>query len=79
METSWNTIFRLIAPYLIDKADEKEIERLLERSFKDELEEIARTEKDLDDVDWNNPPEVKRIDLKNSDLKTIIVQLGRSG
>ena len=76
---SWNTIFRLIAPHMIDQASEKEIERVLERAFEDKLRELAKDDKDLQPTKWEHVPELGSVDLKTEDLKTIIVQLRALG
>lgn len=79
-EESWNAIFGMIAPHIIDQATEKEVERALENGFRPYLDKIAETDKDLSPDKWAaSRPELRRVHLKNDDLKTIIVQLRALG
>src|SRR5690242_16730147 len=71
--------FRLVAPHMIDQADEDEIEGILEGSFKHELEEIAKNDEDLKQERWGYVPQFSSVRLKTEDLKTIIVQLRALG
>ena len=76
---SWNNIFRAIGPHMIDRASENEIGNILERAFRDELEEIASEDDGLKAEKWNGVPELKGVTLTTEDLKTIIVQLRALG
>jgi hypothetical protein len=78
-EESWNVIFGIIAPHIIDQATEKEVERALENGFRPYLEKIADTEEEFLAEKWEVRPELKRIHLENDDLKTIIVQFRALG
>jgi len=75
---SWDTIFRAIAPYLIDRASESEIGDILERAFRPQLEELARDDAEFKAEKWDDVPELDgRLITEN--LKTIIVQLRALG
>jgi len=77
---SWDTIFRAaIAPHMIDRASESEIELVLERAFRHELEELAKDDEDFKAKTWDDVPELEGVSLKNEDLKTIIVQFRALG
>lgn len=76
---SWDSIFRAIAAYMIDRASESEIARTLEHSFRDELEEIAKGDDSLKAEKWGDVPELNDVSLTNEELKTIIVQLRALG
>jgi hypothetical protein len=76
---SWDTIFRAIAPHMIDRASESEIELVLERAFRRELEELAKDDEDFKAETWDEVPELEGVSLTNEDLKTIIVQLRALG
>jgi hypothetical protein len=79
VSASWSTIFRAIAPYLLDKASESEIKRVLELAFKGQLEEIKNSDEDLKEEKLGHLVELNNVDLTTSDLKTIIVQLRALG
>jgi hypothetical protein len=46
-EATWNAIFGMVAPHLIDQATQKEMERALEAGLRPKLEEIAARDEDL--------------------------------
>jgi hypothetical protein len=76
---SWDAIFRAIAPYMIDRASESEIARILGNSFKTELQEIAEKDADLQPDKWEHSLELSTARVTDEDLKTIIVQLRALG
>jgi len=79
VSASWNTIFGVVAPYMIDKASEIEIQHALERAFRDKLDESVKNDEQFKAEKWDNVPELNRVSLKTEDLKTIIVQLRALG
>lgn len=76
---SWDAIFRAIAPYMLDRASESEIARILGDSFKAELQKVAKRDKNLQADKWDHPLELSTATVTDEDLKTIIVQLRALG
>ncbi len=79
VEETWNAMFRAIAPHMIDKASESAIKAILERSFRDDIEEVAMKDDNLGTEKWKHPLTLSSVSLLTADLKTIIVQLRALG
>jgi len=76
---TWNSIFKTIAPHLMERTRESAIKRIIEERFQAEVEEAATKDPDLAPEKWKHPIMLSTANLTTADLKTVIVQLRALG